>query len=269
MVLKLSGRKPVIYLFPPTTLTSIDVTLSLVPDWSSALYPVSEIFPTKTGGTSTSLRVSDAPDGTLVDLETNTSLAYLFWEAHTNSLPPSPPLLPIELTSPPASLTPPFIPSQASLTPSNSVLLPFATFLPALDKALPSLTLHTSARNDFITYWLPSFIKIRDRGEKIAFRFVEQAAYEQAARLDVEPRPDVVTRVFMLFLGVGEEEELGDEWMSGEREEVDWRKVVGVDEGATDPAKFRVLEWGGMEVLRGLCCFVKHLLLLCLSLGLD
>ena len=31
--------------------------------------------------------------------------------------------------------------------------------------------------------------------------------------------------------------------------EVDWERVVGIKEGARDEAKFRVLEWGGMEVI--------------------
>ena len=37
-------------------------------------------------------------------------------------------------------------------------------------------------------------------------RFVEQVAYEESAKLVVQPEPEVVTRVFMLFEGVGKEE---------------------------------------------------------------
>ena len=99
-----------------------------------------------------------------------------------------------------------------------------------------------------ITYWLPKFVAIRDRGQHIAFRFVEQDAYEQAARLEVQPKPDVVTRIFMTFKGV----EVGEKvWTLGGKgiEEVDWREVVGVTMDADDGSKFRVLEWGGMEVL--------------------
>ncbi|ORY88603.1 hypothetical protein BCR35DRAFT_350845 [Leucosporidium creatinivorum] len=136
--------------------------------------------------------------------------------------------------------------ARPSLNRSNAALLPFTSFLSHLDKALTSLSLHTSARTDFVTYWLPSFIRIHERGQQIAFRFLEQEAYEQAARLEVEPKPDLVTRVFLLFKGVCEEESEG--WRKAE--EVDWAEEVGV-EGSKfgDEKLFRVLEWGGMEVI--------------------
>lgn len=85
----------------------------------------------------------------------------------------------------------------------------------------------------------------------IALRFLPQDEYEAAAPLDVSPVPNVVTRVFMLFRGV-EEDQL--ELWSAARERASgsidaWRAVVGVDvEKALDPSLFRVLEWGGMEV---------------------
>ncbi|ORY88622.1 hypothetical protein BCR35DRAFT_329864 [Leucosporidium creatinivorum] len=184
------GGKPVIYLFPPSALDSVQVDLTLVPEWTfSALYPLSDITRGKNGSSSTSWTVAASPEGNLVDKASSLSLCYL---------------------------------------------------------ALTSLSLHTSARNDFITYWLPSFIRIHERGHQIAFRFLEQAAYEQAARLQVEPKPDVVTRVFLLFKGVKEEESEG--WRKAE--EVDWVKKVGVEQSKFGDEKlFRVLEWGGMEVL--------------------
>ena len=67
-----------------------------------------------------------------------------------------------------------------------------------------------------------------------------------SAKLEVEPKPDVVTRVFLLFKGVGEEQAQG--WRKVD--EVDWVKEVGVEvEQARDEKRFRVLEWGGMEVV--------------------
>ncbi|KAI5475404.1 ubiquitin family protein [Pseudohyphozyma bogoriensis] len=173
------GGKPVIYLFPPTPLPSVDVSLSLCPSWTfSALYPLSPITTTKDRRSTTSWTVSAAPNGDLVELSSATSLTYLFWEAHTTPLPPSPPLLPSDH---PLSPPPFFNPSTATLTPTNSILLPFASLIPYLDATLKLLTLHTSARNDFITYWLLSFVRIREKGQKIAMRFVEQEAYEDAA----------------------------------------------------------------------------------------
>jgi hypothetical protein len=87
----------------------------------------------------------------------------------------------------------------------------------------------------------------------VAFRFVSQASYERAAPLNIRPKPDVVTRVFMIFKGV-EIQNIG-EWMDAAKlAEVDpdmWKAVVGIDEkSAHDESLFRVLEWGGMEVLR-------------------
>ncbi|KAL8292218.1 hypothetical protein RQP46_001684 [Phenoliferia psychrophenolica] len=240
------GGKPVIYLFPPTPLASVRVDLSLVPEWTfSALYPVVPIDRSKAphSGTTATWTVSASPSGDLVELSSGLSLSYLFWEAHTSTTPASPSLLPTT-----TSQTPAFNPSSTTLTPSTALALTFSTFLPYLDTVLSTLTLHTSARNDFITYWLPKFLAIRDRGQRIAFRFVEQVAYEQAARLDVEPMPDVMTRVFMTFQGV----EMEGEWSVGGKGvgEVDWRDVVGVASDAEDGSKFRVLEWGGMELLQ-------------------
>ena len=85
----------------------------------------------------------------------------------------------------------------------------------------------------------------------VALRFVPQAEYEQAARLIITPTPDIVIRVFMVFCGV--EDDIR-EWTSAvERAEEDvmfWRDVVGIDvKAAQDVSLFRVLEWGGMEVI--------------------
>ncbi|ORY88615.1 hypothetical protein BCR35DRAFT_288833 [Leucosporidium creatinivorum] len=240
-----TGGKPVIYLFPPSALNSVRVDLTLVPEWTfSAMYPLSDITRGKNGTSSTSWTVAASPDGNHVDKASSLSLSYLFWEAHAPSLPPSPPLLPSDAPLPLPSAA--FNPGRPSLNRSNAALLPFTSFLSHLDKALTSLSLHTSARNDFVTFWLPSFVRIHERGQQIAFRFLEQEAYEQAARLEVEPKPDVVIRVFLLFKGVSEEESEG--WRKAE--EVDWVKEVGVEQDKFGDEKlFRVLEWGGMEVV--------------------
>ncbi|KAI0719874.1 hypothetical protein C8T65DRAFT_635464 [Cerioporus squamosus] len=190
--------------------------------------------------------VSAAIDGTLIEKSSNRELSYLFWEAASDAtVPASPPLTPAG-----PDMLPPlehFDPAFPILEPHSptAVLLSFKDLLPYLDEALKSLTLHTSARNDFITYWLPKLSK----KPYVALRFLPQAVYERAAQLDVTPVPDVVTRVFMLFRGVAAEDV--DEW-SGASERVgsvDWVKVVGVAPSALDTRRFRVLEWGAMEVL--------------------
>ena len=85
----------------------------------------------------------------------------------------------------------------------------------------------------------------------IALRFLPQAAYERAAALEVQPAPEVVTRVFMLFRGVSAEDAQQPMWQAARARvgEVDWVKVIGVKDDAWDAGRFRVLEWGAMEVL--------------------
>nr|VWP00164.1 Rho-GAP domain-containing protein [Ganoderma boninense] len=251
-------RKPVVYLFPPRPLPQVAVSVRLVPQWSfTHIYPPVERKREPDGRQAISWTVSASPDGTLVEHGTALELAYLFWEAAAthNAAPPSPPLSPADefaLASTSPSPSPSheyFDPAAPLLDPSSptAVLLPFAALLPYLDGALQRLTLHTAARTDFVTYWLPLLAK----QPFVALRFLPQPVYERAAELVVRPTPDVVTRVMMLFRGVPAAEAESDVWAAarGRVGEVDWAAVVGVKPWATDKARFRVLEWGAMEVL--------------------
>ncbi|KAK0471002.1 hypothetical protein IW261DRAFT_1612333 [Armillaria novae-zelandiae] len=184
---------------------------------------------------------------TITDMSTGVRVSYLFWEAQTNTgLPPSPPASP-RLDRSHLDVIPHFDPLMAELTDSNLVVLPSLKTVLYLDEALAALGLHVEARISFITHWLPSILK----HDFVALRFLLQASYEHAAPLDVEPKPDVITRVFMLFKRVCEDEL--DEWEGAllrASENVDvWKGVVGAEyDMAKDKALFRVLEWGGMEV---------------------
>ena len=132
-----------------------------------------------------------------------------------------------------------------------------------LEKTLKALGLHTEARTSFITYvssyplkpkilnliryWLPLF----NKHQNIAVRFLPQEAYEKAAPLEVEPKPDVVARIFMLFRGVNND--TLESWKGSARRVEnpveDWAKVVGIDPARVlDTSIYRVIEWGGMEV---------------------
>ncbi|KZV72005.1 hypothetical protein PENSPDRAFT_576744 [Peniophora sp. CONT] len=243
------GGKPVIYLSPPSSGPSVDATvqLSLSSSWS-----LSAIFPIPPGSTrvdssygqKTSWIVRANPNGTLYDKATETEVSYLYWEATTD--PPRPLSPPMSPRSSPSLVE--FDPSRASLSAANSVLLPADKIPGYLDRALSALALHTEARTSFITYWLPSLLK----HEHVALRFVPQPEYEQAASLVVTPAPDVVTRVFMVFRGV-DVDQLCNWEPAAERagENVTfWKDVVGINaDAAQDTSLFRVLEWGGMEVL--------------------
>lgn len=188
------------------------------------------------------------PDGTLTEQDSGLELSYLFWEAATNPTiftPPSSPSLGLPLVEH-------FDPAYPSLSPSSptAVLLPSDnTLLRYLDATLKKLTLHTSARNDFITFWLPKL----QHHPFVALRFLPQAAYERAAELSVrsDPSPDVVTRVFMLFRGVDADEAQFTMWRAARERvgRVEWEAVVGVKPEASNARLFRALEWGAMEVL--------------------
>ncbi|KAJ7138842.1 hypothetical protein C8R46DRAFT_1200928 [Mycena filopes] len=240
------GGKPVIYLYSPAEIDAT-VALTLTREWSfSVIYPVVPTkIPSFNAGQRIEWNVRTHLDGTLTETNTSLDVAYLFWEAHTNhGIPASPPASPVlELEN---YSTESFSPLTSDLSPADSVLIAVDSITPYLDKVLLALGLHTEARTSFITYWLPSFLKHKH----VVLRFVPQAAYKASAALDISPAPDVVTRVFMLFKGITDD--VLDGWSEadavndGER----WRQVVGVDvERTADATLFRVLEWGGMEVL--------------------
>ncbi|KAI1782991.1 hypothetical protein LXA43DRAFT_374932 [Ganoderma leucocontextum] len=244
IVLSYTGGKPVIYLFPPLTIPSATVTVRLSPQWAfTHLYPIPESANRPGNGSRdvVAWSVSASPDGTLVERRTGLELSYLFWEADTQ--PHAPPIFESD------TALEKFDPAYPSLTPdlSTAVVLPFSELLPYLDRTLKSLSLHTAARNDFVTYWLPKL----SRKPFIALRFLPQAAYERAASLDVDPKPDVVTRVFMLFCGLAADEAMSTTWEEARVRAgtVNWVSVVGVRKEAWDGMLFRVLEWGAMEVL--------------------
>ncbi|VDB94114.1 unnamed protein product [Peniophora sp. CBMAI 1063] len=256
LVLQLRGGKPVIYLNPPARSSNVhaSVDLNLHKSWYlSAIWPVP--LSSRREGTSYGRRVlwnvSASPDGTLVDKDSGMNVSYLYWEALTDTANLlSPPPSPRRSTDSVAVISDvsTFDPACPFIGPDDSVLLPCNKIGAYLDNALTGLGLHTEARTSFITYWLPSILK----HSYVALRFLPQEEYEQAAELTVKPTPDVVTRVFMLFRGV-KESQLADWELARARASEDaafWRDVVGVDlSAALDDTLFRVLEWGGMEVL--------------------
>ncbi|KAK0435428.1 hypothetical protein EV421DRAFT_2061770 [Armillaria borealis] len=241
---QLSGLKPVLYLFSPLPIDAL-VRVSLVKAWSfSVVYPDGPITASKFGQESITWDVKTHNDHTLTDMSTGTRVSYLFWETKTNpGLPPSPPASPQMLPN----AIHPFNPLRPEVTNDNSVVLHASEAAIYLDKALTALGLHIEAKTSFITFWLPFILK----HSYVALNFLPQASYEHAAPLDVEPKPDVVIRVFMLFKRVCEDEL--NEWegaLSRASEDADlWKGIVGVDtEGMENEKLFRVLEWGGMEV---------------------
>jgi len=239
-------RKPVIYLYSPSDLDVL-VKLSLTPEWRFlAIYPV--VTTKQDRGEHIEWNVRTHQDGSLTENNTGLDVSYLFWEAEpVPGAPPSPPRSPA--FDQPQQVEH-FSPVSSDLYDADSVVLSVDKVTPYLDKSLKVLGLHTEARTSFITYWLPAILKHK----YIALRFVPQSAYERAAPLEISPQPDIVTRVFMLFKGVREDQLTN--WSCAQtkanKDVAWWADVVGVELAqANDTNLFRVLEWGGMEVLRG------------------
>jgi len=242
------NRKPVIYIFSPTDI-DVSVTLSLTPDLRfSAIYPVVPTKRSPSSGQQVQWTVHTHRDGTLTETNTGLEVSYLFWESETVAdAPLSPPRSPAIGQS---SFVEHFDSTSCDLCDSDSVVLPVNAVTSYLDKTLKRLGLHTEARTSFITFWLPFFLKHK----YISLRFVPQAAFERVAPLDISPKPDVVTRVFMLFKAVSEDV-LESKWPCAIARAGDdvgwWTDVVGVNlDQALDSRLFRVLEWGGMEVIK-------------------
>jgi hypothetical protein len=229
-------KKPVIYLYSPSDI-DVSVKLSLIPEWSlSVIYPV---VTTENHGQRLEWNVRTHQDGSPTEHNSGLDVSYLFWEAETN--------LPRLPASKPQSVDT-FNPISNSLDDMDSIVIPADKATVYLDKSLKVLGLHTEARTSFITYWLSSILK----HEYIALRFVPQSAYERTASLSISPQPDVVTRVFMLFRGIAKEhlKNWANAQIQAETDVAWWVNVVGVDPArAGDADLFRVLEWGGMEVL--------------------
>lgn len=78
-------RKPVIYLYPPSSLPDVTIELQLTSSWHfSAVYPLPQtVIPSYGHQPAQSLTwaIAAEPDGTLVEKTTSTEVSYLYWEA--------------------------------------------------------------------------------------------------------------------------------------------------------------------------------------------
>jgi len=95
-----------------------------------------------------------------------------------------------------------------------------------LEEALATLGLTDKEANEFIIYWLPHM-------EDNPYNLIsfQNEAYTESARLNIDPVPDSVLRVFMAWKGLS--------------------KPVTVEEQILKPFErigFTVVEWGGCEV---------------------
>lgn len=204
-VIRLVGGKPAIYLLSPQAINKVSVSVELSREWDfTVIYPLADKSQSsKFSASKVTWNVSVDSTGILREAS-GREYSYLFWEAETQ---PATPMIDDEMYNR-------FNAARPLLTSSNSVVLPFHDFIGYLEMTLERLQLTVSMRTDFMTYWMPKFLHIRDQGLDIAVTFVEQSMFNKAARLSITPQPSTVARGFMLFGAVDntERDENDSEW---------------------------------------------------------
>ena len=142
------------------------------------------------------------PGGVITDLEGGRDYDYLYWEGVTDE----------------------------SFSFDQAVCVRGCDTAAFLEEYLEASGLTYSEIDDFITYWLPKMEC--NEYNLISFPVSE---YEEIAELNVEPEPDTVIRVFMIFTPLDEERYIPEEQQLQ----------------MPTPAErkgFTVVEWGGSEV---------------------
>ncbi len=142
-------------------------------------------------------RVTAQPDGTLTD-QSGRSWPYLFWEADC--------------------------PAQFDF--SQGFVVPGGQAREFLDRSLAELGLSRREAADFMEFWLPQL-------EENPYNLVsfQQRAYTDLARLDIDPAPDCLIRVFMAWKPLDEPTDIPPQTLQ-----------APVRQG------FTAVEWGGSRV---------------------
>lgn len=143
-------------------------------------------------------RVMAAPDGTLHDLATGTEHRFLFWEGR----------------------------DRISFRMDTGFVVPGNESEPFLREKLALMGLSTSEADDFVAYWLPRLAA--HPYNLISFPNEE---YAEAVGLEIEPAPDTIIRVFMVFRGIESPIDVPPQTFHG-----------------AERHGFTVVEWGGTEL---------------------
>lgn len=138
------------------------------------------------------------PNGKLINLNDNREYSYLFWEGI----------------------------SDYKWNIDKGFVVKGDRTVEFLQDKLSYLGLEPKEYNDFITYWLP----IMQENKYNLIHFAEED-YENLAKLSIEPKPDSILRVFMVFKAL-------DECINIEEQELK----------TFDRTGFTVIEWGGSEI---------------------
>ncbi len=125
---------------------------------------ITHVYPAFNGDGNT-WNVIAKPNGSLFDTVSQRSYNYLFWEGVHNK----------------------------AWNFENGFVVKGSEIIPFLEEKLEILGLNYAEINDFITYWYPKL----SQNEYNLIRF-EGDSYTDVARLDINPKPDSLIRVFML-----------------------------------------------------------------------
>ncbi len=95
-----------------------------------------------------------------------------------------------------------------------------------LEASLQKIGLHPKEYNDFIVYWLP-----RMQQNKYNLIYFAGEEYEQLAQLEVNPKPDSILRVFMVYKSLEEPIDINEQQLK-----------------TFERSGFTLVEWGGTEI---------------------
>lgn len=141
------------------------------------------------------------PEGKLVDLADGKEYSYLFWEGIYNE--------------------------YIDYDWSEGFVVRGGDTVEFLQGTLSDMGLTPEEYNEFIVYWMP---KMQNNKYNL-IHFADKAEYDDHTELTVEPQPDSVLRVFMVYKPL-------EEWIAVEPQEVEPFERKG----------FTVVEWGGAEI---------------------
>ena len=131
---------------------------------------------------------------------------YLFWEGTSNLL-------------------------QKEIRTDEGFIVEKNNLLSFLENSLTQMGLNTKEQADFITYWFPRMM----HNEKNYVRFIFNEDYNQYAEITVNPRPQTMLRVFMV-------------WMKFEGEANSGMKEQQLPAFLRNG--FTLVEWGGSEIIQ-------------------
>jgi len=140
------------------------------------------------------------PDGKIVNLVDNKEYSYLFWEGVDNG---------------------------ASYDLTTGFVVKGSESAEFLQQSLSKLGLTAKEYNEFIVYWLPKMINNKYN----LIHFATKQEYADRVKLDINPVPDSILRIFMVFKKLD-----------------DAKIIIPQNLRSFERKGFSVVEWGGTEL---------------------